>query len=58
MKKEYIKPEMQEHQIGRRNLLVGSVKGVYGRIDGQEVDNALIYKGYVTEEEEEEIDPD
>jgi hypothetical protein len=58
MKKVYIKPEMQEHQIGRRNLLVGSVKGVYGKIDGQEVDNALIYKGYITEEEEEEIDPE
>ena len=57
MKKVYIKPQMREYMIANRtNLLAGSVKGVYGKIDGNEQD--LKYGRYITEEEEEEYDPD
>lgn len=57
MKKEYIKPEMLVHQIAKRSILLSSTKGVYGKIGETEIDG-LKYKGYITEEEEEEIDPD
>ena len=59
MKKEYIKPEMLVHQISRMSMLVGSVKGVYGKIEGVPEDQqALKYGGYIDEEEEENYDPD
>lgn len=58
MKKTYMKPEMQVHQILHRGILLNSNgKGVYGKIDG--ADKAAIkHGGYVDPEEEEEFDPD
>lgn len=59
MKKRYIKPQMNVHTLKRMQMLVGSVKGVYGKIDGQEdPTGGLKYAGYVEEDQEEEIDPD
>jgi hypothetical protein len=57
MKKVYIKPDMRVYKMANSiNLLTGSVKGVYGKIDGNEQN--LKYGGVVLEEEEEDIDPD
>ena len=59
MKKRYIKPQMDVHTIKRMQILYGSVKGVYGKIDGDEdPTGGLKYAGYVKEEDEEDIDPD
>lgn len=58
MKKTYIKPKMQVHQILHRGILLTSgSKKIYGKIGDDEID-ALRYKGYVTDENEEDIDPD
>ena len=57
MKKTYMKPEMQVHQILHRGILLASGHGVYKKIDGTE-EEMLRYKGYVTQEDEEDIDPD
>lgn len=56
MKKKYMKPQMQVHQLMKMNLLTGS-KGVYGKIDGVQNDE-LKYGGYVDEKHEDEYDPD
>ena len=58
MKKVYIKPDMRVYQMANNiNLLTGSVqKGVYGKIGGAEQN--MTYGGYITAEEEEDIDPD
>ena len=58
MKKIYMKPEMQVHQIRKTGLLLTSGKGVYGRVNQEELQQGLKYGGYIDEEEEEEIDPD
>ena len=57
MKKEYMKPEMLVHQISPRSMLLGSKKGVYGKISGIE-QAEMVYGGYVDEELEEQFDPD
>ena len=57
MKKKYMKPQMQVHQLMKMNLLTGSKKGVYGKIDGV-AQKELDYGGYVPEDEEEKYDPD
>ena len=58
MKKKYMKPQMQVHQLMKMNLLTGS-KGVYGKIgDGVTQKEELKYGGYVDEENEDEYDPD
>ena len=61
MKKIYMKPEMQVHQIKRMTILQGSVTGVHGKIvnaQGEEIESGLKYGGYVDEEQEDEFDPD
>ena len=53
-----MKPELQVHQILHRGILLTSgSKKIYGKIGDDEID-ALRYKGYVTDENEEDIDPD
>ena len=47
---------MQVHQILHRGILLNS-KAIYGKMGDKEIDG-LRYKGYVTEDEEEDIDPD
>lgn len=57
MKKIYMKPTMKVIQSRHTTLLVGSGKGVYGKIDA--VEQAEIkYGGYINEEDEEKYDPD
>lgn len=61
MKKIYMKPEMQVHQIRKTGILLTSGKGVYGNIKKDGViteEQALKYGGYVTEDDEDEFDPD
>ena len=59
MKKTYMKPEMQVHQILHRGMLLTSGRGVYGKIDEETLENAsLKYGGYIKEDDEEEFDPD
>jgi hypothetical protein len=57
MMKKYMKPQVEIYQLEEMNLLVGSPKGVYGKIDGVQK-NELKYGGYVDEDDEEEYDPD
>ena len=59
MKKKYMKPQMQVHQLMKMNLLTGS-KGVYGKIgDGVTQKEELKYGGYVeSEDDEDNYDPD
>ena len=57
MKKKYMKPQVEVYQLEEMNLLVGSPKGVYGKIDGVQK-NELKYGGYVDEKHEDEYDPD
>jgi hypothetical protein len=60
MKKTYMKPEMQVHQILHRGMLLtsGNGKGVYGKVKVGDVEQRLEYGGYVTQEDEDEFDPD
>lgn len=56
-----MKPEMQVHQIRKTGILLTSGKGVYGNIKKDGViteEQALKYGGYVTEDDEDEFDPD
>ena len=57
MKKVYMKPTMKVIQIGHTTLLAGSGKGVYGKIEAVE-QGEIKYGGYVTEAEEDEMDPE
>lgn len=58
MKKRYVKPQMNVHAIKRLQLLSGSVKGVYGKVEGVDSAPGLKYGGYVDEEDEDTYNPD
>jgi len=57
MKKVYMKPTMKVIQSRHTTLLVGSGKGVYVKVGSVE-QAEITYDGYITEENEEDIDPD